>query len=98
MPGPASWKFDPEDIYDELDERLRPGSAQRVTVPDVVGKGVRAASSQLARLGLEVRTEMVAEHPPPVEGRVVRQSVTPGSRARRGQTVTLVLDFPEADA
>lgn len=63
----------------------RPGreNADPGKVPDVSGYDLRSAISLLEKRGLNVRTVGT--------GRVVRQSLPPGSPARRGATITLSL-------
>jgi beta-lactam-binding protein with PASTA domain len=51
------------------------------------------ASMMLAKQGLRVVTHIAVVSPPAVEGVVVRQSVAPGKKVRRGTAVELRLDF-----
>ncbi len=54
-------------------------------MPDLTGYGLRDAVSHLEALGLKVRTQGL--------GRVVQQSVAYGKPIKRGETVTLKLDY-----
>jgi beta-lactam-binding protein with PASTA domain len=89
--------LDPDDIVKGL-EVLLPGPRlpRRVSVPDVVGLKVSVASTALAKEGLHVVTHVAVVSPPAVEGVVVRQSLPPGERVRRGTAVELLLDFSSA--
>jgi beta-lactam-binding protein with PASTA domain len=86
--------LDPEDIVKGLQDLLPgPRLPRRVSVPDVVGLNVSVASTALAKEGLRVVTHVAVASPPAVEGVVVRQSLPPGKRVRRGTAVELLLDF-----
>lgn len=62
---------------------LRPRKLQKGLVPDVRGMGAKDAVYALEQAGLRVRIEGL--------GHVYYQSITPGSRAVKGVTVTLKL-------
>jgi beta-lactam-binding protein with PASTA domain len=64
-----------------------------VSVSDVVGLKVSVAPTRLAKEGLRVVTRVAVVSPPAVDGVVVRQSLPPGERVRRGTAVELLLDF-----
>ena len=63
--------------------KLQPRKRSQETVPNVRGMGAKDAVYALEQLGLRVRLEGV--------GHVYQQSILPGSRIVRGQTVTLKL-------
>ena len=63
--------------------KLQPRKRSRETVPNVRGMGAKDAVYALEQLGLRVRLEGM--------GHVYQQSILPGSRIVRGQTVTLKL-------
>ena len=67
----------------------------RIIVPDLTNLMVQEASHRACRLGLTVDTVLLTPNPAPVEGTVVRQDPQPGTRLRRGRTVTLYLEFPQ---
>jgi beta-lactam-binding protein with PASTA domain len=85
-----------EGVLSELETALKPGPPSSVVIPDVVNLTVREASLLVSRLGLKVRTEVLTPNPAPVEGKVVRQDPQPGKKVRRGRSVTLYLEFPQA--
>jgi serine/threonine-protein kinase len=64
------------------------GSAP-VPVPDVTGKSETDAQSQLVDLGLKVQTQDVAVTDPAQDGVVQKQSPDPGTKLKKGDTVTL---------
>lgn len=66
--------------------RFKAEAAEQGTVPDVRGYGLRDAVFRLEKLGLKVKATGV--------GRVKQQSLAPGRRFRRGESVELVLDMP----
>jgi len=61
----------------------------RVSVPNVVGMQEAAVGAALRRAGLQVGT--VTKGRGPVEGRVLKQSVSAGSRVARGSKVDLTV-------
>jgi beta-lactam-binding protein with PASTA domain len=83
-----------EGILSDLETALKPGPPGRVVVPDVVDLMIQDASLRAGRLGLKVHTVVLTPNPAPVEGKVVRQDPQPGTKVRRGRTVTLYLEFP----
>lgn len=90
MPGLG----DPERWADILDEFApRPTPPRRVHVPNVLGLPISRASLMLHRAGLRVVTRMATAHPPPGPGVVVEQTPAAGTKARRHDSVELVLDF-----
>jgi serine/threonine-protein kinase len=60
-----------------------------VPVPDVKGKSETDAQSQLVDLGLKVATNDVAVTDPAQDGVVQSQSPDPGTKLKKGDTVTL---------
>jgi PASTA domain len=81
-------------VLSDLETALKPGPFGRVVVPDLVGLMVQDASLLACRVGLTVNTVVLTLSPAPVEGKVVRQHPPPGKKVRRGDTVTLHLEFP----
>jgi hypothetical protein len=60
--------LDPDDIVKGLEELLPgPRLPRHVSVPDVVGMKVSAASTRLAKEGLRVVTHVAVVSPPAVE-------------------------------
>ncbi len=66
-----------------------PASGRFVTMPNTIGQSRDASVRQLTNLGLSVR--LVGRAVRGVGLRVIRQSVTAGTRIARGSTVTLTL-------
>jgi len=65
------------------------GPAQ-ITLPNVVGSTTAQAQATLTQLGLQVQVVTVASQPAN-NGKVLAQSPTAGSRAKRGDTVTITV-------
>lgn len=87
-----------EGILSELETAVKPRPPGRVVIPDVISLMVQEASLRVSRLGLKVHTVILTPNPAPVAGKVVRQEPQPGKKVRRGRTVTLYLEFPQARA
>jgi beta-lactam-binding protein with PASTA domain len=87
-----------EGMLSELETALKLRPPGRVVIPDVMNLMVQEASLRVSRLGLKVHTVMLTPNPAPVAGKVVRQDPQPGKKVRRGHTVTLYLEFPQARA
>ena len=86
---------EPEDIAAALESLVNHRRLPRhVVVPDVVGKTMREAWAALAKADVRFRVRHVVDDPPPTEGRVIAQSVAPGTKLRRDRQVTLLLEFP----
>jgi hypothetical protein len=68
-----------------------PGSGQPevVPVPDVTGLQAEKAKTNLQMLDLQVTVEEVSDNAP--VGQVIKQSIQPGIRVAKGQTVTLTV-------
>jgi beta-lactam-binding protein with PASTA domain len=62
-----------------------------VEVPDFTGKAFEKVKAAAAKAGLEVRLAAREHHPSLAEGTVISQDVEPGSSARVGAVVALVL-------
>jgi hypothetical protein len=73
----------------------RPGG--KTDVPDVRGLGVDDARRALSREGFKVEIVRLEERPAPVMGMVLQQDPAPGTRRRRGRSVTISVHHPPAD-
>ncbi|MEO6121900.1 MAG: PASTA domain-containing protein [Acidimicrobiales bacterium] len=69
---------------------------RRVKAPDFVGELTSACFLIAVRAGVEIDIVRLTENPAPAEGIVVRQHPPPGTRVRRGSTVTLEVLHPSA--
>jgi beta-lactam-binding protein with PASTA domain/tRNA A-37 threonylcarbamoyl transferase component Bud32 len=63
----------------------------QVTVPDVTGQDQAAAQQQLGTAGFNVSTQDRPVTDPSQDGKVVAQRPSPGTRADKGSTVTIVV-------
>jgi beta-lactam-binding protein with PASTA domain len=66
-----------------------------VRVPDFRSMRVTRAWEPAYAAGVKLRIYRLTEHPAPVDGLVVEQEPNPGTRVRRGSTVTLTVLHPE---
>jgi DnaJ domain len=70
----------------------------RIPVPDVRGLFYAACLEVTGRLGLQVTTIRLTEHPMPVDGLVVDQSPLPPATTRRSRPVTVQVWHPPVRA
>jgi len=68
----------------------------RVPVPDVRGLFYSVGLEVTGRLGLQVRTVRLTEHPMPVDGLIVDQSPLPPAKVRRAGALTVEVWHPPA--
>jgi serine/threonine-protein kinase len=67
------------------------GQPPTVTVPDVVGATAQDATKQLRSAGFGVTQNLKDVTDPTQNGRVIRQSPRAGAKAKKGDTVTIVV-------
>lgn len=67
-------------------------------VPDVVGKSYDAAKKQLWKSGLDVGTVTYEVHKMLIPYTVVSQSIEPGSKVKKGETINLVVSLMEEES
>lgn len=72
------------------------GRSRQVLVPDLRGLPVTDARYLAAKAGVRTNVVQLALDPAPVEGRVVNQEPSPGTRVPRDATVVLDVLHPEA--
>ena len=65
------------------------GHAPTATVPDVVGMTEGAGTAALQRAGFVVKVQTVTD--PANDGKVIAQSVPPGTKAPKGSTITITV-------
>ncbi len=73
-----------------------PRRSRQVVVPDVRGLFSGPCQDAVAKVGLQIRTVRLTEHPMPVEGLIVDQSPLPGERVDRSSTLTVHVWHPRA--
>jgi beta-lactam-binding protein with PASTA domain len=71
-----------------------PAPARRVTVPDLRGLFMGSCLRIAGDLGLHLETVHLTAQPMAVEGLVVTQSPSPGTKVRRESTVTVQIWHP----
>jgi hypothetical protein len=71
-----------------------PALARRVVVPDVRGLFVGPCLRAVGDIGLRMETVRLTEFPMPVEGLIVGQSPSPGTKVRRSGTLTVQVWHP----
>ena len=66
-----------------------------VKVPDFRGRRVSETFLQALQAGIKTEIVRLTKHPAPVDGLVVLQDPSPGTRVRRDSTVFLIVRHPE---
>jgi hypothetical protein len=66
-----------------------------VKVPDFRGQHVSGVFLPALHAGVKLEFVRLVEHPPPVDGTVVRQDPSPGTRVKRDSKVVLIVRHPE---
>jgi DnaJ domain len=73
-----------------------PHPPRRVVVPDVRGVFASVCLDVVPRAGFRLETVRLTEHPMPVDGLVVDQSLKPGEKVHRFTTLTVHIWHPPA--